>query len=276
MRPEFEERALIDRLRGGEPEAYAEFVNIHADRVYGVALRVLGNGGDAEDAVQDAFLAAWKGIRGFDGRAALSTWLHRIAVNSALAIRRSKTRKREIAMAEITPDDPDHPAQDRLFDWEDEAAPDPVEQADVARLVWDAVGELDDNSRLVLVLRDVEEMPSKEVANTLGVSDASVRQRLHRARQTVAEKLRPELCAGRRFTCGGRLDLLFDWIDQELASELWEPVGDHLASCPDCQNFLGQYRLTVAAPGIASRILGPGKAPEPLVRSILEKGPGPR
>lgn len=242
-----DDETLVNQLRQGEAGAYDQLVKTHSDRVRGVAARVLGNGSDAEDAAQETFLAAWRGIGGFDGRSALSTWLHRIALNTSLAILRSKSRKREIAMTDISvrrADDP--PGGGRVLEPEDDR-PDPVEQADVARLVWKAVEELPEEYRLVLVLRDVEEMPSKEVAATLALSDATVRQRLHRARRAVAERLRPELCSGARLTCGGRLDLLLDWIDGQLEPDLQVPVRGHLDSCPACQDLLTQYRETIAA-----------------------------
>ncbi len=263
-----DDATLVNQLRNGDEDAYERLVRTHVDRVYGVASRVLGNGFDAQDAAQEAFLAAWKGIRGFDGRSALSTWLHRIAVNTSLAILRSKSRKREVTMTDISPDQSDSDVE-RFFE-PGEPPSDPVEQADTASLVWKAVDGLPEEYRLVLVMRDVEEMPSKEVATTLGLSDATVRQRLHRARQTVAEKLRPELCAGTRLTCGGRLDLLFDWIDRELDPEWEEPVQSHLATCAKCRDLSGQYQETISAPKKTWRRLVQGSNRGSVADSILE------
>ncbi len=269
LQTRIDDTTLVNQLQNGDEEAYERLVRTHIDRVYSVASRVLGNGSDAQDAAQEAFLAAWKGIRGFDGRSTLSTWLHRIAVNTSLAILRSKARKREITMTDIPAEQPNGTDRERLLEPE-EAQPDPVEQADTARLVWQAVDDLPEEYRLVLVMRDVEEMPSKEVASALGLSDATVRQRLHRARQTVAEKLRPELCVGTRLTCGGRLDLLFDWIDRELAPDLQEPVQSHIAACVGCRDLSDQYHQTISAPRRAWRSLLQADRQGSLVRSILE------
>ncbi len=265
-----DDATLVARLRNGDEDAYERLVRTHIDRVYGVASRVLGNGSDAQDAAQEAFLAAWKGIRGFDGRSALSTWLHRIAVNTSLALLRSKSRKREVTMTDIPGDQSDGAGLDRFFEPE-EAQTDPVEQEDTARLVWQAVDELPEEYRLVLVMRDVEEMPSKDVASALGLSDATVRQRLHRARRTVAETLRPELCAGSRLTCGGRLDLLLDWIDSELAPEFQEPVASHIASCAACHELSVAYRGTISEPRKAWTSLFGGAPPGNLASTIVEK-----
>jgi uncharacterized protein with PIN domain len=125
---------------------------------------------------------------------------------------------------------------------------DRAERAELARHVWGAIEELGEADRAVLVLRDVEEVPSKDVAAALGVSDAVIRQRLHRARLAVAERLHPALRESRRPECGGRLDLLFDYIDESLEAELSKPLSEHLASCAKCRGFLWHYRRTIAAP----------------------------
>lgn len=263
-----DDATLVGRLRKGDSGAYEQLVRIHADRVHGVAARVLGNGTDAQDASQEVFLAAWKGIHGFDGRSALSTWLHRIAVNASLAILRSKSRGREVPVTDIDNGRSDNAVSNDFFAEVEDSRPDPVEQADIARLVWRAVEELPEEYRLVLVLRDVEEMPSKEVAAALGLSDATIRQRLHRARQVIAERLRPELCVGRHLTCGGRLDLLFDWIDHELTSDLRTPVAKHLGSCERCQDLVGKYRQTITAPRDLWRRVAPATDLERLIRAI--------
>ena len=137
--------------------------------------------------------------------------------------------------------------RDAPTDWPAETT-DVVERADVARLVWKAVDEIRDDVRAVLVLRDVEQMASKEVATVLGISDSTVRQRLHRGRQIVAERLQPELCACREMTCGGQLDLLFDYIDEELADETRETVQEHIALCDDCQGHEIEFRAAIRAP----------------------------
>jgi hypothetical protein len=98
------------------------------------------------------------------------------------------------------------------------------------------------------LLRDVEELSSRETAEQLGINDALVRQRLHRARTIMAEALRPELCDGPALTCGGQLDLLLDYIDGLLPAELQEPVHNHIESCPACSNLHNIYRTTIGLP----------------------------
>ena len=231
-------------------------------KVLAVARRVLGSGGDAEDAAQDAFLAAWRGIAGFDGRSSLGTWLHRIALNAAIARLKARARRKEVAMQ-------DGPA-DGAADLPSLGEADPAQRTELARKVWGAIEELGDVDRAVLVLRDVEEVSSKEVAEALGLTDATVRQRLHRARQVVAERLRPSLREDRKIVCGGRLDLLFDYIDESLEKELMTPVFEHLASCAKCRGFLGAYRQTIVAPRESADALESVDLPERRKRRVLE------
>jgi RNA polymerase sigma-70 factor (ECF subfamily) len=259
------EAELVRRLKEGDGPAYEEFVGTHGTRALGVARRLLGDGPDAEDAVQDAFLSAWKAMDQFDGRATLSTWLHRITVNAAIARLKSRTRRKETSMDAPGPD----PSGDDIGGDFADPRPDPIVQADLARIVWGGIQELPDEERAVLVLRDVEEFPSKDVATALGISDAAVRQRLHRARQSLAERLRPVLCEGRELTCGGRLDLLFDYIDEALESDLQAPVEKHLKDCPKCRGFLSLYRETVAAPRRAAFDLESPELPAERSRSLL-------
>lgn len=126
--------------------------------------------------------------------------------------------------------------------------PDPLRRVGTAQLVWGAVDKLSPDLREVLVLRDVEAMPSKEVAAALGITDALVRQRLHRGRQFLAERLRPELVAARELTCGGDLSLLYDYVDGELPRATLEPVSEHLDSCRTCGGYLRLFTEIVALP----------------------------
>ena len=224
---------LAASLRMGQEAAWERLVRDSTARLLAVARRILRNEFDAEEAVQEAFLAAYRNLGQFDGRAALTTWLHRITVNAALS--RLRRRERAASMHE-------HPLGRAA-----EAAYEPAEQADLARVVWAAVAELAEDQRVVLVLRDVEQLSSREVAEALGLSDAAVRQRLHRARQAVAERLQPELGVGSFITCGGRVELLFDAIDGELADDVRDPVLAHLSACRTCATLRAGYESTLAA-----------------------------
>jgi predicted DNA-binding protein (UPF0251 family) len=106
------------------------------------------------------------------------------------------------------------------------------------RSIQKALNLIPEDFRIVLILRDVEEWSSREVADRLGIPDAAVRQRLHRARTAMAELLRPELCEGPELTCGGQLDLLLDYIDRALPAELQTPVHEHIQGCEACTGLM--------------------------------------
>src|SRR5689334_18252285 len=88
------ERKLIGRAQGGDVGAFEALASVHADRLYTVALRILGDGGEAEDVLQETLLRAWRGIRRFEGRAMVFTWLYRIAVNESNRVLERRQRLR--------------------------------------------------------------------------------------------------------------------------------------------------------------------------------------
>jgi RNA polymerase sigma-70 factor (ECF subfamily) len=188
-RTEIDETALVARLRSGSEEAFAEWIRDQGPAVLTVARRLLGNEEDARDATQETFLSAFRGIQGFQGGARLSTWLHRIAVNSALMRRRTLSRRRE-EMAEDDFEDllPRYTPGGHHVD-----APGPWgESADAAAVreetreeVRRAIERLPENYRLALTLRDIEELETDEVAEHLGITVNAAKIRVHRARQAL-------------------------------------------------------------------------------------------
>lgn len=255
---------LLTRLKTGDGLAFEELVRANTERMLAVARRLLRNEHEAEDAVQEALFLAWRSIGAFDGRSAPSTWLHRITVNAALARIRVRQRHPVEDMNRVAGESNFEPADSRG----DVVAA--MEQERLSRLVWQAVDQLAEDQRTVLVLRDVEDVPSKEVASTLGLSDSAVRQRLHRARQAVAERLWPELCGTGDMSCGGRLDLLLDHIDGSVELELLPAVEEHVAGCPACSALLDKYRLVVVAPRDAVTS-GDSRSVARLIDRILSK-----
>lgn len=180
-----EEAVFIDRLRTGDDAAYEELVRRFGGRLLSTARRVLGNEDDASDAVQEAFLCAFKAIDRFSGDSKLSTWLHRIVVNASLMKLRGKRRKPEQSIEDLLPsfDDTGH-----MVEIADEhAIPGDVvvEQREVRLMVRKCVDELPEAYRTVLILRDIEELETEEVADQLGITSTAVRVRLHRARQAL-------------------------------------------------------------------------------------------
>jgi RNA polymerase sigma-70 factor (ECF subfamily) len=184
--------ALV-RLRAGDASALETLMEHHASRVYRVAHGITGSAADAEEVVQDVFLTLFRKAGGFEGRAALGTWLYRIAVNTALNKRRGKRAQLEEPLEDHLPawEADGHRRGDRSFllaDWS--SLPDEtLLSAEGCAVVRAAVERLPAHYRAVLVLRDVEELSSEEVAKILGDSVASVKSRLHRARMALREIL---------------------------------------------------------------------------------------
>ncbi len=185
--------ALFERLRAGDGAALELLMERFASRVYRVAHGVTGNAADAEEVVQDVFLTLFRKAASFEGRAALGTWLYRIAVNTALNKRRGKRAQVEESLEEHLPrfTADGHREGDRSFllaDWSQ--MPDEALLSEEGRgVVRAAIECLPAHYRAVLMLRDVEELSSEEVAEIVGETVASVKSRLHRARQALREQL---------------------------------------------------------------------------------------
>jgi RNA polymerase sigma-70 factor (ECF subfamily) len=188
--PETEERALVARLKADDDTAYEEVVRRFGPRMLSVSRRLLTQEQDAQDAVQDAFLSAFKSIGNFQGDAKLATWLHRIVVNAALMKLRSKRRKPESAIDDLLPKYRDDGHRRGNGDWRvthDTA----VQTSEIREQVLAAIDKLPDLYRDILMLRDIEELSTEEAAQQLEITEGAVKTRLHRARLALRETLDP-------------------------------------------------------------------------------------
>jgi RNA polymerase sigma-70 factor (ECF subfamily) len=173
---------LVARLQRGDDSAFEAIVRAHSGRLLSVARRFLGNNEDAQDAVQDAFIRAYKAIHTFEARAQLHTWLHRILVNTALMKLRERRRRPTESIEDLLPSDSTDGHQAVASrDWSDAV----LERKETAAIVREAIERLPDQYREVLVLRDIEEKDTAEAAALLGTSSNVVKVRLHRARQAL-------------------------------------------------------------------------------------------
>jgi RNA polymerase sigma-70 factor (ECF subfamily) len=173
---------LVERLRQGDPEAFEVMVRAHSGRLLSVARRFLPTEQDAQDALQDAFIQAFRAIGTFEARAQLHTWLHRIVVNCALMKLRQRRRKPERSIEDLLPSfaaDGHQASEPR--EWSDAV----LERKESARLVRAAIARLPELYRTVLILRDIEERDTTETALLLDTSPNVVKVRLHRARQAL-------------------------------------------------------------------------------------------
>lgn len=160
-------------------------------RLLAVARRMLRSEEDARDAVQEAFINAFKSIGGFEGQCRLSTWLHRIAVNACLMRLRSRQRKPEDPIDSLLPTFlEDGHASTHTAEWRQDALA-LMERREEREFVRARIDELPDSYRTVLVLRDIEELNGGETAQLLGISENLVKVRLHRARQALRTLLEP-------------------------------------------------------------------------------------
>lgn len=166
---------LVQKAQQGTLDAYEALVRRHRDRIYRIALRMLGNPDDAEDIAQDVVLQLWTALAGFVGGSSFTTWLYRIVVNRCLNhVRRRRTHE-PILDADIV------------------AAPGADAQAVArgrARATMAALTSLPADLRAPIVLHEIEQLSYQEVATILDVTEATVRGRLHRGRRQLADALR--------------------------------------------------------------------------------------
>ncbi|WP_242525677.1 RNA polymerase sigma factor SigM [Phycicoccus jejuensis] len=172
-----DDATLLARHVAGDAEAFGELFRRHRDRMYAVALRTTGQRELAADAVQEAFISAFRRADAYRGDAAVTTWLHRIVVNACLdRLRREKVSVRRAGdLGELDlPDRHDHHAS-----------------TETALVVREALARLPEGQRSALVLVDMHGMPVAEAAVVLGVAEGTVKSRCFRGREALAAMLRP-------------------------------------------------------------------------------------
>jgi RNA polymerase sigma-70 factor (ECF subfamily) len=189
------ERILLSRLVKRDEDAFNEVVRCYSDRVYNLILRLVGSPSEAEDIAQEVFVTVFKSIESYRGEAKLSTWILRIAANHSknrikyLSRRRTSGQElRDGTDATEMADEGKAPMQAH-FD-----APDVVlEAAETEKIMQEAIANLDEEQRLLVVLRDVEELSYDEIVEITGLPEGTVKSRLHRARMALKELLEGKL-----------------------------------------------------------------------------------
>jgi RNA polymerase sigma-70 factor (ECF subfamily) len=185
---EYKKEISVEALRAGDREEFSRLVDAYSGPIHRLALKMLGVPADAEDVLQNTFLKAFQHLKDFEGRSSLSTWLYRIASNEALMLLRKQ--RPEVPLSDAVPEDEDindySPAQ--FTDWcclpEDEFLSS-ESQAALDR----AVQHLPEAQRIVFILRDIEGLSIQETCEALGLTEASVKTRLLRARLRLREEL---------------------------------------------------------------------------------------
>jgi RNA polymerase sigma-70 factor, ECF subfamily len=194
---QLQEEMLIQRIRNGERDLFYELIRPYERRAFAAAFAILRNEADAEDAAQEAMLKAFKHIRQFRAESRFSTWLIQITVNEA----RMRRRKEHAEITEPIVDRQDEEGNYTPHDFADwrEIPLETLERKEVRQKLAEALASLGEKYREVFVLRDMEQMSIEETAKALGISTASVKTRLLRARLMLRDLLAPGL--GGSWTC---------------------------------------------------------------------------
>lgn len=181
------EQELVARAKSGDADAFAQLVEANQNRIYSLALRMVGNPEDAADLAQEAFLSAWRGLERFQGEAAFSTWLYRLTSNACIDFLRKEKRKRA-AGSVLYLDDTEEGATLDLPDYD----ADPhrqLEQSEVREAIANGLAELSPEHRKVLALREVSGLSYAEIADILGLEEGTIKSRISRARLALRKKL---------------------------------------------------------------------------------------
>jgi RNA polymerase sigma-70 factor (ECF subfamily) len=189
--------ALVAKLRGGDAGAAEALVGAYGDRVYRLALRIMGNAADAEEVVQDTLWAVTRKIDTFRGAAAFSSWVYRITANAAYQKLRGRRRQRtEVSWEELasTFDDSDQHAE-VADDWSRRLT-DPAIEGELQRVLGGAIDELSADCRTAFLLHDVEGLSNLEIAEALQVRQGAIKARVHRARLFLRRRLADYAGAG--------------------------------------------------------------------------------
>jgi len=187
------DEAIVEALRARDPRAFELLVRRQTSPLLATATRILRNQEDASDAVQDAFIAAFKAVDRFDGNSQVSTWLHRILINVCLMRLRSRRRKPEESIDALLPSFlPDGHHVESFVDWPENVHA-VIEQREMRDAVRHAIDRLPESYRTALLLRDIEELDLREVAHALDISPNAAKLRVHRARQALRTILSTQL-----------------------------------------------------------------------------------
>lgn len=186
-----QEAALVAGLRSGDAAAFEQLVRTHMGALLRVARRFMRSEEDARDAVQDAFVSAFRSISRFAEGSQLSTWLHRILINACLMRLRTQRRRPEEDIEQYLPRfrEDGHQIVPSVA-WT-ETADTILQRTELCGIVRQAIDQLPDTYREVLLLRDIEELSTEEAAGVLQVTPNAVKIRLHRARQALRTLLDP-------------------------------------------------------------------------------------
>ena len=174
------EELLLEKARQGDQEAFGELVRLYEKKVYALTLRMCKNPDDAAEAAQEAFLAAWQGLKFFRGEASFSTWLYRLASNACVDLLRKEQRHRAAAGPSLND-------EDTYMDIADDAATpqELAERSELREQIEEGLQSLSPEHREVLILRELHQLSYDEIAQTLDLDTGTVKSRISRGRKAL-------------------------------------------------------------------------------------------
>ena len=174
------EDLLLEKARQGDQEAFGELVRLYEKKVYALTLRMCKNPDDAAEAAQEAFLAAWQGLKFFRGEASFSTWLYRLASNACVDLLRKEQRHRAAAGPSLND-------EDTYMDVADDAAipQELAERSELREQIEEGLQSLSPEHREVLILRELHQLSYDEIAQTLDLDTGTVKSRISRGRKAL-------------------------------------------------------------------------------------------
>jgi RNA polymerase sigma-70 factor, ECF subfamily len=188
-----DEAALVEELKAGSEEAFAYLLAVYQNPLFNLISHMVAEQGEASDVLQNVLLKVLRGIRQFNGRSSLKTWIYRIAVHEASNYRRS-WRRRLCHEPFSTDDEALHlSVQASIFRNNRETPYSAYEQAECQAEVRRAVADLAEPYRAVVVLREIEGLSYEDIAEVLGIAEGTVKSRLRRGRETLKRKLAARL-----------------------------------------------------------------------------------
>jgi RNA polymerase sigma-70 factor (ECF subfamily) len=187
---EADARALVQRLLTGDAEAFEVLFKHYHAKVYGQAIRLLGNDAEAEEVLQEVFLTVYEKAHTFRGEAAFSTWLYRLTANAALGRLRRRRRHPERSLDDFMPtfQEDGHHRVRPVVDWSQDLE-NQLAEAEARRLLREAIDDLPPIDKAVVVFSEFDELSNQEIGDILGLSVSAVKARLHRARLYLRGRL---------------------------------------------------------------------------------------
>jgi len=180
------EKALVQKAKAGDRDAFAALVSAYEGKIYNLALRYLGNREDAMDASQEVFLRVFRFLPGFQEESGFSTWIYRIGVNVCKDMLAKRAKRGELSL-ELPDEEEDYRTAEVADSRYDPEAI--VEQADLRESLAEAIGQLPQQQREMIVLRDIQGLSYEEIGQVLSLEAGTVKSRLSRARENLRKKL---------------------------------------------------------------------------------------